>query len=315
LLGAGNFASRVLLPALHSDGRLRLDTVVTRSGATASHLGRRAGFARCSSDPADALDPTRVRAVVIATRHDSHAELTAKALEAGLAVFVEKPLAIDHAGLQRVTGALRSGSGILLVGFNRRFAEPIRALLQSMPKRSGPGLVNIRVAAGALPEDHWVLDQAEGGGRVLGEVCHYVDLASFLLGQAPEGVFAQASDPPGRSHDNVSIVLHFPDRSTAVVQYHTVGGKRMPKELIEVAWDGASARIDDFLTLETWCSGRPRRQRWRRQDKGHRHEVTAFADWVLHGKPAWKVEEGLVATATTLAVLRSLETGQRVTTH
>jgi predicted dehydrogenase/threonine dehydrogenase-like Zn-dependent dehydrogenase len=312
LLGAGNFASRVLLPALRADGRLRLDTVVTRSGATASHLGRRAGFARCSSDPTDALDPGRVQAVVIATRHDSHAQLTASALEAGLAVFVEKPLAIDQVGLERVTAALQAHAGILLVGFNRRFAEPVRALRRSLPKRTGPGLVTIRVAAGELPEDHWALDQAEGGGRILGEVCHFLDLATFLLGQAPAGIFAQASDPRGRSHGNVSIVIDYPDRSTAVVQYHTVGGKRMPKELVEVAWDGASARIDDFRSLQIWGSGRPVRQRWRRQDKGHRHEMTAFIDWVLDGKPAWRVEDALVTTAVTLAVLRSLETGQRV---
>jgi predicted dehydrogenase/threonine dehydrogenase-like Zn-dependent dehydrogenase len=312
LLGAGNFASRILLPALRADGRLRLDTVVTRSGATASHLGRRAGFARCSSDPADALDPTRARAVVIATRHDSHAELAARALEAGLAVFVEKPLAIDQAGLDRVTASLEAHPGILLVGFNRRFAAPVRALLQSLPKRTGPGLVTIRVATGALPEDHWLLDQTEGGGRVLGEVCHFLDLASFLLGQTPAGVFARASDARGRGHGNVSIVVDYPDRSAAVVQYHTVGGKRMPKELIEAAWDGASARIDDFRTLETWGSGRPHRQRWRHQEKGHRQEMAAFVDWVLDGKPAWRVEEGLIATSMTLAVLRSLETGQRV---
>ena len=312
LLGGGNFASRVLLPALRADGRLRLDTVVTRSGATAFHLGRRTGFARCSSDPPDALDPSRVQAVVIATRHDSHAELTVKALEAGLAVFVEKPLAIDQAGLERVTDALAAHAGKLLVGFNRRFAEPVQALLRALPKRTGPGLVTIRVAAGTLPDDHWALDQAEGGGRIAGEVCHFLDLASFLLGQAPLGVFARASELRGGSDGNVSILVDYLDRSSAVIQYHTVGGKRMPKELIEVAWDGASARIDDFRTLETWGSGRPQHQRWRRQDKGHRREITAFVDWVLEGRPAWKVEEGLVATASTLAVLQSLNDGERV---
>jgi predicted dehydrogenase/threonine dehydrogenase-like Zn-dependent dehydrogenase len=311
MIGAGNFASRILIPALRADGRLRLDTVVTRSGASASHLGRRAGFARCSSDPADSLDPTRVQAVVIATRHDSHSELAARALEAGLAVFVEKPLAIDQAGLERVTAALQAHPGILMVGFNRRFAGPTRALLQALPKRTGPGLVNIRVAAGALPEDHWVLDQAEGGGRIVSEVCHFLDLSSFLLGQPPTGVYAQVSDAQGPRSGNVSIIVDYPDRSTAVVQYHAVGGKRMPKELVEVAWDGASARIDDFRTLETWMSGRAHRQRWRRQDKGHRQELTAFVNWVLDGTPAWEVDEGLVTTATTLAVLRSLETGQR----
>lgn len=311
VLGAGNFASRVLIPALRTDGRLRLDTVVTRSGATAAHLGRRAGFARCSSDPAAALDPMRVQAVVIATRHDSHSELAASALEAGLAVFVEKPLAIDQAGLERVTAALQARPGILMVGFNRRFAGPTRVLLKALPKRTGPGLVNIRVAAGALPKDHWVLDHAEGGGRIVGELCHFLDLASFLLGQPPAGVYAQVSDTHELRSGNVSIVVDYADRSAAVLQYHAVGGERMPKELIEAAWDGASARINDFRTLETWTSGRVRRQRWRRQDKGHRQEVAAFVDWVLDGTPAWKVEEGLVATATTLAVLHSLETGQR----
>lgn len=311
MLGAGNFATRVLIPGLRADGRLRLDTVVTRSGATSAHLGRRAGFARCSSDPADALDPTRVDAVVIATRHDSHASLAARALEAGLAVFVEKPLALDQDELEAVAAALHARPGILLVGFNRRFAAPTRALLKALPKRIGPGLVDIRVAAGPLPEEHWTLDQVEGGGRILGEICHFLDLAGFLLGQLPAGVYARRSDEQGQSSDNVSIVVDYPDRSTAVIQYHTVGGRRMPKELVEVAWDGASARINDFRTLETWRSGRRDQQRWRRQDKGHRQEIAAFVDWVLDGKPAWRVEDGLVTTAATLAVLRSIETGQR----
>jgi predicted dehydrogenase/threonine dehydrogenase-like Zn-dependent dehydrogenase len=312
LLGAGNFASRVLVPLLRADGRLRLDTVVTRSGATAAHVGRRAGFARCGSDPADALDPGRAAAVVIATRHDSHAELTARALEAGLAVFVEKPLAIDGAGLERVVEALRARPGILLVGFNRRFAGPVRALLEALPRRSGPGMVDIRVAAGTVAADHWVLDEAEGGGRVAGELCHFLDLACFLLGQAPAGVYARAGDAHGpRRTENVSVVVDYPDRSTAVIQYHAVGGRRMPKELVEAAWDGASARIDDFRALETWTSGKARRRRWRRQDKGHRQELAAFVDWVVDGTPAWRVEEGVVATAGTLALLRSLQTGRR----
>ena len=313
LLGAGNFASRVLVPALRADGRLRLDTVVTRSGAGAAHLGRRAGFARCSSDPADALDPERVRAVVIATRHDSHAELAIRALEAGLAVFVEKPLAVDQAGLERVTAALRANPGILLVGFNRRFAAPTRALLEALPTRTGPGLVQVRVAAGALPPDHWALDRTEGGGRIVGEVCHFLDLASFLLGQQPAGVYARTSDTGGPSSSaNVSVLVDYPDHSTAVIQYHAVGGRRMPKELVEAAWDGASARIDDFRSLEVWTSGRGRSRRWRRQDKGHRQELAAFADWVLDGRPAWQVSDGLATTAATLGVLRSLDTGQRV---
>jgi predicted dehydrogenase/threonine dehydrogenase-like Zn-dependent dehydrogenase len=312
MLGAGNFASRVLIPALRSDGRLQLDTVVTRSGATSAHIGRRAGFTRCSSDPADALDPRRVQAVVIATRHDSHSELAARAIEAGLAVFVEKPLAIDQAGLGRVTAALQAHPGILLVGFNRRFAEPTRALLQTLSRRTGPGLVNIRVAAGTLPEDHWVLDEVEGGGRIVGEICHFLDLASFLLGQTPVGVYARISDLHRTNGGNVSIIVDYSDRSTAQIQYHSVGGKRMPKELIEAAWDGESARIEDFRTLEVWGPRRAYRKRWPRQDKGHRREIAAFVDWVLNGTPAWQVDEGLAATATTLAVLRSLETGQRV---
>jgi predicted dehydrogenase len=199
-----------------------------------------------------------------------------------------------------------------MVGFNRRFAAPVRALVEALPDRAGPGLVNIRVAAGALPEDHWVLDPVEGGGRIVGEVCHFLDLASFLLGQPPAGVYARAGDPhgPGRG-GNVSMLVDFPDRSTATIQYHAVGGRRMPKELVEVAWDGASARIEDFRTLETWTAGGARRRRWR-QDKGHRRELAAFVDWVLDGTPAWRVEEGLLATAATLAVLRSLETGTRV---
>jgi predicted dehydrogenase len=250
---------------------------------------------------------------MIATRHNSHSELAARALQAGLAVFVEKPLAIDRAGLERVAAALRAHPGILLVGFNRRFSAPVRCLMEALPVRTGPGLVNIRVAAGAVPNDHWVLDEEEGGGRIAGEVCHFLDLAAFLLGMAPAGVYARTSDAQSpRLSANVSVIADFPDRSTAVIQYHAIGGKRMPKESIEAVWDGASARIDDFRILETWVLGQVGRRRWRRQDKGHRQAVAAFVDWVVDGTPAWRVEEGISATAATLAVLDSLRTGRRV---
>jgi len=313
LLGAGNFASRVLVPTLSADGRLRLDTVVTRSGATAAHIGRSAGFERSSSDPSSALDPTRVRAVVIATRHDSHPDLVARALEAGLGVFVEKPLAVDEAGLAQVITGYRKHPGILLVGFNRRFAGPTRALLQALPRRSGPGLVTIRVAAGAQAPDHWAQDDVQGGGRIAGEVCHFVDLATALLGQPPAGVYARASDDCGpRRANNVAIVIDFADRSTAAIQYQAVSGKGMPKELVEAAWDGTSAQIDDFRRLCCWSGGKPTERRWRPQDKGHRQEIAAFVDWVMEDKPAWDVEAGILSTAATLAILRSLETGQRV---
>lgn len=313
LLGAGNFASRVLVPALSADGRLRLDTVVTQSGATAAHFARSAGFMRSSSDPSSALDPTRVRAVVIATRHDSHPDLVARALEAGLAVFVEKPLAVDEAGLAQIIAGYRKHPGILLVGFNRRFAGPTTALLEALPRRRGPGLVTIRVAAGAQARDHWTQDDIEGGGRIAGEVCHFVDLAAALLGQSPAGVYARASDDRSpRGANNVSMVIDFPDRSTAAIQYQAVGGKGMPKELVEVAWDGASAQIDDFRWLRCWSGGKPTARRWRPQDKGHRHEIAAFVNWVTDGRPAWDAEAGIVSTAATLAILRSLETGQRV---
>jgi predicted dehydrogenase/threonine dehydrogenase-like Zn-dependent dehydrogenase len=313
LIGAGNFASRVLVPAIVADGRLRLDTVVTQSGATAAHLGRKANFLRCSSDPTTALDPTRTRAVVIATRHDTHASLVARALEAGLAVFVEKPLAIDEAGLLQIMTAYRKHAGVLQVGFNRRFSGPVVTLLEALPARSGPGLVTVRVAAGALPNEHWALDARQGGGRIVGEVCHFVDLAAAVLGQAPAGAYARASDrsTPWKT-GSVSILLDFPDRSTAVIQYHAVGGRRMPKELVEAAWDGYSAQIDDFRSLRVWGEQKQRRQRWRPQDKGHRRELTAFVDWVVGGVPAWDPVSGFTSTAATLAILRSLETGERV---
>jgi predicted dehydrogenase len=313
LVGAGSFATRVLVPALVADGRLRLDTVVTRAGAAAGHVGRRAGFARAASDPAAAFDPARVGAAVIATRHDSHPDLVAQALQAGLAVLVEKPLAVDEAGLGRVLRAWRQHPGALLVGFNRRFAAPVRALLAALPARTAPGMVAIRVAAARLDPHHWAQDEREGGGRIAGELCHFVDLAAHLLGQAPAGVYARRADGRGpRLANHVAVLLDFPDGSTAALQYHALGGAGMPKELVEAAWDGASGQIDDFKLTRTWTGGRPRVRRWRRQDKGHRAEVAAFVDWVCGGQPAWDPRDGLLATAATLAVLRSLAAGERI---
>ena len=267
LIGAGAFARGMLLPALASFDDVTLAAVCTRSGASAKSVADRYGVPLISTDWNDIVGSDEVDAVVVATPHAQHAAIAAAALRAGKAVLVEKPLAIDRAGLAEVAAA--AGDGILLVGHNRRFAPLARALRERV---SGPLVVQIRVAAGPTAAGHW-LEDPEQGGRVLGEISHFVDLAAYLCGGVPTGSVGHSVG------GSLLGVLRFPDGSAATIAYGVGDSGRLPKERVEVLGASSAAVLDDFQRLEIFGAGATTIKR--KRDKGHRGQLQAFVDAAL----------------------------------
>lgn len=308
-IGAGSFAQKFLIPYARHYGELV--AVVTSRGITARSVAQKFGFSRFTTELRDILDDTGVNAVFIATRHNTHAALTVAALKAGKNVFVEKPLCLtrDELGLV-LEAAQRPGSGILMVGFNRRFAPLAVEARRFFSQCPEPLVINCRVNAGVIPRDHWIQTE-EGGGRILGEVCHFVDLLQHLVGADPVSVFAQCVQSENwkvPDQDNIVIVIRFSNGSIGEISYTASGDKLLGKERIEVFGGGQSFIIDDFRTGE--CYSGARRKRLRMPGKGHQEEVKAFLEAVRNGLPS-PVSLGsvLMTTASTFAILDSLRTG------
>ena len=315
VIGAGNFSRRVLLPAIQSAGAV-VQSIASAGGLTSLHAGRTFAANEATSDYREILASAAIHAVFIATRHDSHPRLVADALAAGKHVFVEKPLAIDDAGLAIVREAYSSHRPCqLLVGFNRRFAPLARRARQALADRSAPIAISMMINAGALPPEHWTRDGTEGGGRLLGEACHFVDLALFLVGRPIVRVFA-APLSGEVNNDSASISLSFGDGSIATIHYWTNGAQSYPKERVEVFSEGRVLTIDNWRSL--WAHGWPGAGRVRgwRQDKGHRAAVAAFVQRVRSGGPPLVPFDELEAvTVATLAVAQSIRSRDAITIH
>ncbi len=314
VIGAGNFARTVLLPELKKLAGVRLHTVVTRRGASAEKTRQTFGFAHAGADEAAVLENPDINAVLIATRHDSHAELTARALEADKAVLVEKPLGLDRQQINRVIEARNGSAAFFQVGFNRRFAPLAVTVRDRLRGTAGPRFVLLRVNAGSMAADHWVRASDEGGGRILGEVCHFVDLARFLIGAPIASVLADTGEATGGISDDVTVTLRFADGSLATVAYTALGDMAFGKERIEAYAGGAVFTIDDFRTLVVAEDGRVASHgSRRRQDKGFTGALKAFVGAVAAGGPAPVDEAEVVETSfATIAVLESLRAGTRI---
>lgn len=314
-IGAGNYASRMLIPAFKAAGA-QFHTIVTAGGISGVIHGEKAGFAEASTDVAAMLKNTAINTVVIVTRHDSHARFVAQALQAGKHVFVEKPLAIDSEGLAEVRAAYdvarMQGKGAqVMVGFNRRFSpqvQRIKALLQAVKE---PKCFVMTMNAGAIPADHWTQDNAVGGGRIIGEACHFIDLMRFLAGSPIVSIQARRmGDAPGVavSEDKASITLGFEDGSFGTIMYLANGSASFPKERVEVFAAGRVLQLDNFRKLKGYgWPGFSNMNLWK-QDKGQGACAAAFLQAVEKGVPAIAPEEIFEVAQVTIevaALLRS----------
>lgn len=309
LLGPGSFALDVLLPALKPLG-VELRGVVSARGLSARGAGERHGFAYVAASLDDLLADEQLDALVIATPHADHAAQAAAALRAGRAVFVEKPLALGYDELRDVLDAAAGGAP-LMVGFNRRFAPATRFVMERLARTSGARVITMRVNAGRIPAKHWIHDPEIGGGRLLGEVCHFIDLAAFLAGARTTHVAVAgigSDDPDAMLQDNLVVTLRHANGSTTAITYTSKGDPAAGKERIEVFAGGVTCAIDDFARAEVWRGGKA--ERWKgNQDKGHREEMRLFIEAVRTGGSApidlAALESSSLATLRAADALRS----------
>ena len=307
VIGAGNFARSVLLPRIARMKQVELIGIATATGRNARAIATQYGFPNCATDYRELLARPEINAVLIATRHDKHAEMTAEALRAGKTVFVEKPLAISEEGLRVVIEAVEQSGGRVMVGFNRRFSS-LSVELKNCFRDAGPLAMTYRVNAGAVPRESWIQGD-EGGGRILGEVCHFVDYLQFLTGAEPAEAFA-LQHPDGI--DTVSIVIRFSDGSLGNINYFANGDRGVAKERIEVYGQGRTAILDDFRSLELWRDGKSRTVKKLAQDKGFDQEMAAFMEAVRTGSEMPITWRSLVLTTrTTLKIEESIRTQRK----
>lgn len=313
VIGAGNFANAVLLPAIQKAGGFELVGVASSGGLDAQHAARTFGFSYAASAADEIIKDRRLNTVAILTRHDSHAELALKALKAGKNVFVEKPLAVTVEQLSALSRQLhKTGKALLTVGFNRRFAPLAVELAAFYRDRQEPMHAHYRINAGYIARNHWTQEPANGG-RIIGEACHFVDLIAFLVGAAPVSVNAHALPEVGKYRsDNVSMTFTFPDGSLGVVDYLANGDKSFAKERLEVFCAGRIAILDDFRSLEMIADGK-RRNISRAQDKGWVNEWKAFAQAIrAGGEPPIPYEHLIGVSKAMLAAIDSLRSGMQV---
>lgn len=315
VIGAGNFASGVLLPVLRRTPGVELVSLASGRGMNATTVGRKFGFQRASTDLESLLSAEDINTLVVLTRHHLHAEMVIAGLNAGKHVFCEKPLALNAEQLAGIVKVLRTSDRLLAVGFNRRFSPLAVDLKRFFDKTSDPLAMTYRVNAGLLPPTHWLQDPQIGGGRLIGEACHFIDLLTYLAGQLPQRVTASALPDQGKyQEDNFSLTLEFANGSVGQVLYVANGDRALSKERLEVFGGGRAAILEDFRRLELLAGGRRSVKRsWLRQDKGHRAEWLAFSQALAGGGPPTIPYDQLFSvTMASFAGLESLRSRQPV---
>jgi polar amino acid transport system substrate-binding protein len=309
-IGAGSYAQSHLLPNLPKGGDVVLKGVMTATSAGARSAGDRYGFEFCTTDAGEILENDEINTVFIATRHDTHAEYVLRALQAGKHVFVEKPLCLSREELERIretheAAHSRGAASLLMVGYNRRFSPLLRKTKASLGH--GPKAAIYRVNAGAIPRESWIQDMEVGGGRIIGEVCHFVDCLVYLTGSLPSVLQAFALRDPDALLDSVAASLSFSDGSVGSVNYLANGDKSMSKERLEVFCGGASAVMDDYRSLVVHKGGKAEKKKLTVQDKGQKAEVAAFLEAVKSGgPPPIAFEELYGVSAATFGILESI---------
>ena len=309
VIGAGGYVPAMLLPHFKTEG-VEFRAITTASGISAHDVGKRFGFAYAVSSAEEVLDDASVSLIVVGTRHDLHAELARKALERNKHVFVEKPLALNDEQLDLVLDAAGSSTGRLMVGFNRRFSPLAQRAKEFFNDRDTPLSMLYRVNAGRIPKEHWTQNAEEGGGRIVGEVCHFIDLMQFFAGAPPVSVFAESiSAKSGKivDADSVFITLRFADGSNGAIAYLSEGDKGLAKERLEIFGAGRVFVLDDFRRATLFNDGREEQVALKAQDKGQQAQVREVCASVLSGGAAPITLDELAATTrATFRVLDSL---------
>lgn len=316
VLGAGNFARTVLLPALQKCKQLEPAVICSAGGVSAQSAGKRFGFATATTDAEAVFDDERLKAVLCITPHDQHAEQVIRAIRSNKHVFVEKPLCLTEQDLFDIEETLADAVDappIVAVGFNRRFAPAVIQMKEFFTRVDAPLTVSVRFNAGPLPADHWSQDEETAGGRIIGEACHAIDLATFLTGSPPVRVFAEAIGGPTAPQvrdDQCFITLRHANGSISNVAYLSGGDRSFPKERVEVFGGGQIAVLDDFRSVTTCVGGRSRRHKFGGQDKGHVAQIQTFAAAISGtATPPISWEDIRAVSLASILAVRSLREG------
>ena len=305
LIGAGNFAKSVLLPNLSKVGGYELVGLCTATGVSAEGTGKKYDFKYITTNNDEIFKNNEINSVFVTTRHNYHAGMVIQAIENGKHCYVEKPLCIHEEELENIS-KVYNGNSILQIGFNRRFSPMIEKMKS---KLNGQVSINYRINAGVIPKDVWIQDREIGGGRIIGEVCHFIDTCSYLAGSNVVSVFASAIQKDDQSipdEDNVNIILNYGNGSTATIGYYAYGDSSMPKEYIEAFSNGVSITMNDFREMHIYSGGKNEKVKSANQDKGFVNEFKAFEAAVKNGKAAIPFESLYNTTSVTFKILESL---------
>jgi predicted dehydrogenase/threonine dehydrogenase-like Zn-dependent dehydrogenase len=310
VIGAGSFAQSYLIPNAKSFGA-SLDTVVTSKGITSKNVAQKFGFNNSSSDARDVFTNLEINTVFIATPHNSHANYVMESLKSGKNVFVEKPLAMTYDELEEVKNVFEKHKTKLMVGFNRRFAPVSVAIKKEFENIGEPKVINIRVNAGFIPKEHWTQNDNLGGGRIIGEMCHFIDLMQYFTDAKPIKVYADCIDSSNtnlKPDDNIAVTVKFDDGSIGNLIYLANGDKSLPKELIEVSSGGKTGRIHDFRSGDFHKNNKIKKIKL--AGKGHQQEVKAFLSSIKNGNDSpISFDSIYLTTQTTFKIIDSLNTG------
>jgi len=306
LIGAGNFTKSVILPNIEKIEGYELVGVCTATGVSAEGTGKKYDFKYITTDTNEIFSNSEINSVFITTQHNTHATLVLEAIKFKKHCFVEKPLAIYEDELESIADAY-DGESIIQVGFNRRFSPMIGHMKKCL---SGQISVNYRINAGVIPKDVWIQDREIGGGRVIGEVCHFIDTCSFLIDSEVVSLYAstiQKSDQSIPNEDNLNVILNYANGSTATIAYYAYGDAAMSKEYIEVFGNGVSMRMTDFRELIIYENGKEKKEKSYNQDKGFENEFKAFKESVKSGEPAISFSSLYNTTKTAFKILESIK--------
>ncbi len=331
VLGAGNFAQSVMLPIIKQTGLVHLSGIATASGVSAQHAAKKFHFNYATSRPEAIYEDETINSLVILTRHQFHAQQVIAAIKTGKHIFCEKPLVINQDELFRVIETLREhdyfptdfssadkiiehqlSKPVLMVGYNRRFAPLMQELKQFFSPLYQPAAIHYRINAGSIPPQHWLNDPLQGGGRLIGEVCHFVDTLTYLIGELPEKVAAfQLKGLEPTLEDNLHLIFYYPNGSIGSIAYLANGDKSFPKERLEIFSGGKIGVLDDFRHLELVGNNQHVVKRSPlRQDKGHRNEWVAFVQAILHARPTpISLSDILGVSQATLSAQHALRSG------
>jgi polar amino acid transport system substrate-binding protein len=324
-IGAGSYAQSHLLPNIPTGKDSILKGVLTSTGASSRSVAERFGFEFCTANQRDIFENEEINTVFIVSRHDSHADYVIKALKSRKHVFVEKPLCLSDEELGQIVELLNiktvkdSASThqsqyslpILMVGYNRRFSPLAKFIKEKFSE--GPMAITYRVNAGAIPPDSWIQDQDIGGGRILGEVCHFVDFLTYISGSLPKSVYAIVLSEPNHLKDTLNVSLLYENGSIGTISYFANGDKSLPKERIEVFANGCSAVIEDFKSLSFYAGGKKTTKKLLSQNKGQKDEVRIFLDTIISGgENPIPFDEIYSTSLVTFKIIESIRTGKSI---